>query len=481
MANIHIDIRSVKRAAGQKATAAAAYRAGERIRDERTNKLHNYSRRQDVTHKEIFLPSSLGEAPLEWARDRASLWNAAESAEKRSNSRVAREFQVSLPSELSSTQRLVLARGFAREMADRYGVAVDLAIHDPRAGGDPRNFHAHLLATTREVTPWGLGDKAGLDMHTVQRAKQGLSDHSEEYTAVRERWAAHMNGAFREANIDERVDHRTLAAQGIDRQPMVYVPMEFYRREIKGLKPGQLERLREDYRARMAARRELAKQPVSVKEQIATPEKAIDKQPALVKEPIVSLKDEIDKQPVPVKEPIAPPEKAIDPRNVEEIRKNAVQSWLRMRAKEAESELGKGRGSGESQQRTAEQRSAEQRSAEQRVRDQPAGKGSALDTERGSQDERANDPGRAAGRDHRSYGTAVGDRDHERVEVGERDRNRERLEVSEGDRNHDRVGAAELDRNHGRDRAGERSHDHDKDADSEVPPGHGGHDDDYGM
>ena len=307
MANFHIDIKPVKRAAGQKATAAAAYRAGERIRDERTGKLHNHSRRKDVTHTEIFLPSQLGEAPMQWARDRASLWNAAESAEKRGNSRVAREFQVSLPSELSPTQRLALARGFARELSDRYGIAVDLALHDPKAGGDPRHFHAHLLATTREVTPTGLGAKTGLDMHAVQRARQGLSDHSEEYTAVRERWAAHMNEAFREANLEQRVDHRTLAAQGIDRQPMVYVPMEFYRSELKGLKPGELVRLREEYRARVAARRELSNQQVSAKEAVA-----------------------------------APAEKTIDPRNVEEIRKHAVQAWLRLRAKGAESGLEKG-------------------------------------------------------------------------------------------------------------------------------------------
>ena len=462
MANIHIEIRTVRRAAGQRATGAAAYRAGERIRDERTGKLHNYSRRQDVTHKEIFLPSNLGEAPLAWARDRASLWNAAELAEKRGNSRVAREFQVSLPPELSPTQRLALARGFAREMSDRYGIAVDLAIHDPKPGGDPRNFHAHLLATTREVTAWGLGDKAGLDMHAVQRAKQGLSDHSEEYTAVRERWASHMNEAFREANIDLRVDHRTLAAQGIDRQPMVYVPMEFYRTQIKGLKPGQLERLREDYRARLAARRELAKQPVSENEPVASPEreldkqpvpangaaapleksidkqpmpanepiaslersidkqpmpanepiasleKTVDKQPMTVKEAIASLNDEIDKRPAPVKEPIAPPEKTIDPRNVEEIRKNAVQSWLRMRAREAEG------------------------------------------------GERAPDTGRVAGGDH------------DQVATGERDRSRERVAAG-GDRNHEREGSRE------------QGHDHNRDGDSPVSRTNDGYGDDVGM
>lgn len=314
MAMFHFRINPIKRSAGRHATGMAAYCAGERIRDERTGKLHNHSRRQDVKHTEIFLPSQFGEAPMEWARDRATLWNTAEAAEKRRDARVAREFEVTLPFELSPEQRLALARGFARELSDRYGVAVDLAIHDPKAGGDPRNFHAHLLATTREVTPTGLGAKAGLDMQVVKRASQGLSDFSEEFTTVRERWATHVNEALREANIDARVDHRSLAAQGIDRQPMVHIPMQFYQRQIKGMKSDELARLRQEYQARLAARLEHSKQHA----------------PA---------------------EPAAPPvEKKIDPRNVEEIRRHAVESWLRMRSKEGESGREKGAGSEESQQ-----------------------------------------------------------------------------------------------------------------------------------
>src|SRR5579863_8124947 len=128
MAIFHLDINSISRSAGRSATAAAAYRAGERIRDERTGKLHNYSRRTDVTHTEILLPSRLGPHDAMWARDRAQLWNAAEAAERQRNSRVAREFQVSLPHELSVEQRRELARRFALELADRHNVAVDLAI-----------------------------------------------------------------------------------------------------------------------------------------------------------------------------------------------------------------------------------------------------------------------------------------------------------------------------------------------------------------
>jgi hypothetical protein len=316
-------------------------------------------------------------------------------------------------------------------MADRYGIGVDLAVHQPREGGDPRNFHAHLLATTREVTPWGFGEKAGLDMHAVQRAKQGLSDHSEEYTAVRERWAAHMNDAFREANIDVRVDHRTLAAQGIDRQPMVYVPMEFYQRQMKGLEPGQIERLRDEYRARVSARREQARQQTHAKEPILAKESVLAKEPtptskaAPAHEPTptgVSApahEPTLGTGPVPVRQSAAandaaaPLEKSIDPRNVEEIRKQAVQSWLRMRAKEAESTLEKGAATGDSQQRSGEQRQEGDRSAGDSPEQDKAGAQHAESDHNAARSGEPN-PGHAqAGEQHRSHGRiGTGDRGH---------------------------------------------------------------------
>ena len=159
MAIFRMEISSVARAVGRRATAAAAYRSGERIRDERTGELFNYARRRDVLHAEILLPSHFEGERVAWARNRERLWNTAEHAEKRHNSRVAREYQVTLPAELDAARRVALARAFSREIADRYRVAVDLAVHEPPADGDPRNFHAHLLTTTREVTPAGLGAK----------------------------------------------------------------------------------------------------------------------------------------------------------------------------------------------------------------------------------------------------------------------------------------------------------------------------------
>src|SRR5215471_3136590 len=108
MAMFRLQINSIARSAGRRATAAAAYRAGERIRDERSRELHNFTRRRDVVHAEIFLPTHFDDAPVSWARNRERLWNTAEHAEKRHNARVAREYEVNLPAELNSAQRVAL-------------------------------------------------------------------------------------------------------------------------------------------------------------------------------------------------------------------------------------------------------------------------------------------------------------------------------------------------------------------------------------
>ncbi len=252
-----MQISSVARAAGRRATAAAAYRAGERIRDERSGEMINHGRRRDVLHTEIFLPGQFTGMPIAWARDREKLWNTAEHAEKRHNARVAREYQLSLPAELDAGQRIALARAFATHIAERYKVAADLAVHEPRAGGDPRNFHAHVLTTTREVTPAGLGAKAGLDMAPLERRRRALPDHRREYLSLRERWAAQVNEALREAKLTARVDHRSLSAQGIDREPLPRIPLMQLKMEQRGLRSELAERLRTEYRERVRRRMEL--------------------------------------------------------------------------------------------------------------------------------------------------------------------------------------------------------------------------------
>ena len=207
MAIYHLSVKAVSRSAGRSATAAAAYRAGCEIADERTGEIHDYTRKGGVESADIVLPDG---AP-EWATDRAKLWNAAELAEKRKDACVAREFEVALPSELSPAERRRLALDFAKDMANREGCAVDVAIHAPGREGDNRNHHAHILRTTRKVEADGLGAK--LDTEKAGRKR------SDDLEAVRAKWADLTNERLRENGIAARVDHRSLEVQGIDREP----------------------------------------------------------------------------------------------------------------------------------------------------------------------------------------------------------------------------------------------------------------------
>jgi MobA/MobL family len=254
LAIYRLQINSISRGAGRSAIAAAAYRAGERLRDQRTGRLHNYAKRTDVSHTEIFLPSRLRAADVPWATDRARLWNAAEAAERPRNARLAREYMVALPAELDSARRLQLGRRLALELADRYNVAVDLAMHDPRSGSDPRNYHAHLLATSREISASGFGAKAGLDMESDERQRRGLPVGIAEIKAIRERWAQLSNEAFASAGLEVRVDHRSLRVQGIDREPQPKIPFAAMQMERRGLRSEVADRIRQRWRERVRAR-----------------------------------------------------------------------------------------------------------------------------------------------------------------------------------------------------------------------------------
>src|SRR5271170_1510587 len=106
MAVYFLNLKTFGRSGGSSAASAAAYRAGERIRDDRTGKTYDHSDRQDVIHKEIVLPSQFADEEMPWARQRSSLWNAAENAETRKNARVAREYLVALPFELQRVRRV---------------------------------------------------------------------------------------------------------------------------------------------------------------------------------------------------------------------------------------------------------------------------------------------------------------------------------------------------------------------------------------
>ncbi|WP_069335676.1 MobQ family relaxase [Sphingobium yanoikuyae] len=209
MASFHLAVKAIGRSAGRSATAAAAYRAGVEITDERTGLVHDYTRKQGVEHSELVLPT---DAP-EWAADRERLWNAAELAEVRKNATVAREYEIALPVELSADERRELALGLAREISERHGVAVDVSIHAPGREGDQRNHHAHLLTTTRRLGPEGLGEK-------TRELDQKQSGEVERW---RERWADMQNVALERAGIDAQVDHRSHQRRGIEQEPTAHM------------------------------------------------------------------------------------------------------------------------------------------------------------------------------------------------------------------------------------------------------------------
>jgi ATP-dependent exoDNAse (exonuclease V) alpha subunit len=234
----------MSRSRGQSATAAAAYRSAQKIRDERTGELHDYSRKGGVLHRELVVPDG---APA-WACDRERLWNAAEAAETRKNSTVAREFEIALPAELKSHERIRLAADLARAIASRHRCAVDVSVHGPGRGGDTRNHHAHLLCTTRRLEREGFKDKT----RELDDAKTG------EVTGWRERWATLTNERLKERGIEARVDHRTLEAQGIDRVPTVHKGPLLTALERKRIRSDVAERLERQRAEEVQARLERA-------------------------------------------------------------------------------------------------------------------------------------------------------------------------------------------------------------------------------
>ena len=239
MAIFHLSVKTISRSAGRSATAAAAYRAGVKISDERTGEMHDYTRKGGVESAELVLPAG---AP-EWAADRGLLWNAAEQAETRKNSTVAREFEIALPEELTAAGRQRLALDVAREIVERHGCAADVAIHAPGADGDHRNHHAHILLTTRRLGPEGFTEKT----RELDDQKTG----PQLVTQWRERFASLQNEHLHQAGIEARVDHRSLKEQGVDREPTRHLgpAASGYERRT-----GEPSRKRLDFEAEVAER-----------------------------------------------------------------------------------------------------------------------------------------------------------------------------------------------------------------------------------
>lgn len=202
MAIYHFSAQVISRSQGRSSVGAAAYRVGERLVDERTGVVHDFTQKGDVMGCEILLP--LG-AP-EWMGERSLLWNAVEQAEKRKDAQVCREINIALPVELNYEQNWALAKAFVQKTWVDKGMVADVSFHGGHRGQEEQP-HVHVMLTLREVTESGFGQK-----NRAWNNKALLQDW-------REQWAAHCNQALARWGWDVSIDHRTLEAQGIDLEP----------------------------------------------------------------------------------------------------------------------------------------------------------------------------------------------------------------------------------------------------------------------
>jgi Ti-type conjugative transfer relaxase TraA len=219
MAIYHLHVKVIGRKAGSSAVASAAYRSASRLRDDRLERSHDFSNKRGVVHSEIMLPE---DAPEQWS-DRERLWNDVEVFEVRKDAQLAREVEFALPREMTQAQGVELARDFVQTEFVDQGMIADLNVHwDMAEDGTPKP-HAHVMLTMRSVDENGFGQKVR-DWNRTEMVERW-----------RERWAELANERLAELDIDARIDHRSLEAQGIALEPQSQIGAPAQRIEGKGI------------------------------------------------------------------------------------------------------------------------------------------------------------------------------------------------------------------------------------------------------
>ena len=229
----HLEIRIVQRSKGSSAVAGAAYQAGEKLFSEYDQKMKNYLYKKEVVYTEVMLPTN---APPGYA-DRATLWNAAEDAEKQWNSQLARRFVVALPREVPLEMCPKMMQEYCREHFVSKGMCCDFAIHDPDPPG--HNPHCHIMLTMRAIDENGKwlpksrkvydldenGERIRLPSGNWKSHKEDTVDWNEQYHAEewRHGWELVQNKYLELAGSPERVDMRSYERQGLDKIPTVHM------------------------------------------------------------------------------------------------------------------------------------------------------------------------------------------------------------------------------------------------------------------
>ncbi len=204
MAIYYFNASVVSRSGGRSATASAAYRAAEKIKDIRTGEIHDYRKKKGVDEKFILAPDS---AP-DWVHNRAKLWNEVERVERRKDSQLAREIKLAIPAELNRSQQLELVKEFATDEFVSQGMVADVSLHELSS----HNPHAHIMLTMREIDEEGFNKKKNRDWNKKELLEKQRAD-----------WSSYANLALEKAGINSKIDHRTLAEQGINRIPQIHL------------------------------------------------------------------------------------------------------------------------------------------------------------------------------------------------------------------------------------------------------------------
>jgi ATP-dependent exoDNAse (exonuclease V) alpha subunit len=246
MALFSWSMQIIKRSAGRSVVAASAYRAGERLHDERQNLTHDYRNRGGVEHTELLLPA---DAP-EWTRGigRETLWNKVEAGEKRKDAQTARELRIMIPRELDPATRITLVRDYLAHSFVAKGMVADVCWHNTRASDGQEQPHAHVLLTMRPLCAEGFGLKSRHDWmpdptgrtHDDGRPVMVVSNkdswNSPDYfEQTRLDWENTANAALQKAGSAERIDRRSLLERGLSRLPEPALRLAWYLKDLYGV------------------------------------------------------------------------------------------------------------------------------------------------------------------------------------------------------------------------------------------------------
>ena len=234
---LHASAKQIGRSSGRSSVAAAAYRSGELLRDERTGLTHDYTKKSGVEYYRVYTPYN---AP-EDLRDREKLWNAVEQKENRKNSTTAHELEIAFPHEFNAMQRREAGHNIACEIMRRYNAAVDIALHHPNREGDERNFHAHILFTTRgfdESTKdgWSKNKFRDLAADKIMVDGKATTRGKEEVKALRKFTADEMNRIAQRDKLEVKTEHLSFEARGIDKEPTKKMGVAATQAERRGVK-----------------------------------------------------------------------------------------------------------------------------------------------------------------------------------------------------------------------------------------------------